>query len=89
MKSEKAKMYDAFLCIKGMDETIKFDWRISRKMALFLSHVIDQGLTKIGTESSELLQAMPKGSTEELIKLSGECLEKAGLADFHQKMKAF
>lgn len=44
-KTEIAKIYETLLSIPGMNEKIKIDLRMPRKNVLFLSKIIERGLS--------------------------------------------
>ena len=90
-KTEIAKIYETLLSIPGMNEKIKIDLRIARKNVLFLSKIIERGLsTKEADEKTPgVLENVSTETLQELILISGEILEKAGLTDMNEKLKAF
>jgi hypothetical protein len=81
-------LYGALLCSPGMNETVKADLRISRKLVLLLVQVMESGLEQQKAEGSGLLAAMPQGSSEELMEVMKDCLGKAGLTDLSEKLKS-
>jgi hypothetical protein len=85
-----AQVYDTILSIPGMNETVKIDFKISRKNALLLNRVIERGLTlKQGEKSSNLLDIVPQDALQELTSLADDCLKKAGLTELSEKLKSF
>jgi len=89
-KIEISKIYETLLSIPGMNDKIKIDLRIPRKNVLFLSRIIERGLLqKENDEKIPVLEIISKETLQELILLSGEILEKAGLTDMNEKLKAF
>lgn len=88
--SEMAKLYDTILSIPGMNETVKVDFKLSRKMIMLLEGVINRGLTaKDDSTSSKLVDAIGKDSLQELTAFSQELLQRAGLTELSEKLKAF
>ena len=87
--NEFKKVLDTILSIPGMGETVKIDFRISRKNALLLSNVIKQGLVAGEGEASGLLASVSKEDREELSAIADDCLQKAGLTELSEKLKAF
>lgn len=81
--NEQARVYDTLLSVPGMNETVKIDLRISRKLVLLLSQVIERGLD-VNIDGGIPLQK----SQEDLKALSADCLEKAGLTELSIKLKA-
>ena len=87
--NDVAKVYDTILSIPGMNEVVKIDLKISRKNVLLLNQVIERGLSaKDDDKSSALLGNVPEESLLELKNLSEECLQKAGLIELSEKLKA-
>lgn len=85
--NEVALIYDTIMSIPGMNETVKIDLRISRKNVLLLNHVIERGLSGKGDDKSPaLLGNVPEETLMELKSLADDCLEKAGLIEFSQKL---
>lgn len=84
-----AQVYDTILSIPGMGEMVKIDLRISRKNALILSSVIDRGLNgKDDEKGGGLLANVAKESLEELKSIATDFLDKAGLMELNEKLKA-
>ena len=90
-KTEITKIYETLLSIPGMNEKIKIDLRMPRKNVLFLSNIIERGLSSKETDhkTSDVLEIVSTETLQELILMSGEILEKAGLTDMNEKLKAF
>ena len=90
-KTEIAKIYETLLSIPGMNEKIKIDLRIPRKNVLFLSKIIERGLSTsdMNDKSLGVLETVSSETLQELVLISGEILEKAGLTDMNEKLKAF
>ena len=87
--NDVAKVYDTILSIPGMNEVVKIDLRISRKNVLLLNQVIERGLSAKGDDTSAfLLGNVPEETLLELKSLSEECLQKAGLIELSEKLKA-
>ena len=87
--NDVAKVYDTILSIPRMNEVVKVDLKISRKNVLLLNQVIERGLSaKDDDKSSGLLGNVPEESLLELKNLSEECLQKAGLIELSEKLKA-
>jgi hypothetical protein len=87
--NDVAKVYDTILSIPGMNEVVKIDLKISRKNVLLLNQVIERGLSaKDDDKSSALLGNVPEESLLELKNLSEDCLQKAGLIELSEKLKA-
>jgi len=90
-KTEITKIYETLLSIPGMNEKIKIDLRMPRKNVLFLSKIIERGLSskEADDKTPSVLEIVSTETLQELILMSGEILEKAGLTDMNEKLKAF
>lgn len=88
-KSEVAKVFDTILSIPGMNELVKVDFKISRKNVLLLTSVIERGLHSKGEGPvAGLLDNLQKENLTELKAISDDCLQKAGLTELNDKLKA-
>lgn len=76
-------VYDTILSAPGMEDLVKIDFRISRKTVLLLTQVIERGLTVKG---NGLPESVSQDTLEELRILTGNCLEKAGMTAFAEKV---
>lgn len=81
-------VYETLLCSPGMNEPVKIDGRISRKTVLLLHSVIESALGKDGAANNELLKLVPADEQQTLKTFSEDCLNKAGLKELSDKMKA-
>ncbi|MBW7892602.1 MAG: hypothetical protein H3C48_16570 [Chitinophagaceae bacterium] len=87
--SEVAKVMDTIMSIPGMNETVKMDFRISRKNALLLHSIIERGMdVKEGGDVPGLLENIPQETLQELRTFSEDCLQKAGLTELKDKLKS-
>ncbi|NCU04905.1 MAG: hypothetical protein GXC73_13045 [Chitinophagaceae bacterium] len=90
-KNDVAKVYDTILSIPGMNDEMKISLKISRKNLLLLNKLIERGLN--GKESNDqsisVLDTVPKETLLELSNISAELLDKAGLTEMNEKLKAF
>ena len=88
--NDVAKVYDTILSIPGMNETVKIDFKISRKNVLLLNSVIKRGLSSKDDEKSlNLLGSIPEETLKELSALADDCLTKAGLTELSEKLNSF
>ncbi len=87
--NEVAKVMETIMSIPGMNETVKIDLKISRKNVLLLFSIIERGLDKDDGELTGLLDNVSTDVIEELKKTAEECLQKAGLVELKEKLKAF
>lgn len=85
--SDVTKVMDTIMSIPGMNETVKMDFRISRKNVLLLYSVIERGLEAKDGGSAGLPETIPQESLQELKTFSEGCLEKAGLMELKEKLK--
>ena len=87
--NDVAKVFDTILSIPGMNETVKIDFKISRKNVLLLNSVIERGLSvKDEGNTSSLLETVPKENLQELRLYSEDWLQKAGLNELSEKLKS-
>jgi hypothetical protein len=87
--NDVAKVFDTILSIPGMNETVKIDLKISRKNVLLLNRVIERGLSlKPDDKSSGILDIVTEDTLAELTSLANDCLVKAGLTEFNEKLKS-
>ena len=68
------------------DNVKKFNCLCQEKNVLLLSKVIERGLGKEATEDDNIFNITSKETIEELITISSELLEKAGLTEMNQKL---
>lgn len=80
-------VYDALLCAPGMEDTVKVDLRLTRKVVLFLANAIEKGLANKG-QAHDLLALSNEVSPAELMEISSGILERAGLSGMNQKLRA-
>ena len=90
-KQDVAKVYDTVLSIPGMHEEVKVQLKTSRKNLLLLSKVIEKGLHGKDSDdkSVSVLDTLPGETLEELAALAVQLLQKAGLTEMNEKLKAF
>jgi len=86
--NEVAQVFDTILSSPGMNDAVKIDMRISRKNVLLLSHVIEHGLMEQGDNKAGLFASAPEEARQELRDLSSDILQKAGLVELSEKLKA-
>ena len=87
--NDVAKVFDTILSIPGMNETVKIDFKVSRKNVLLLNSVIERGLSvKDEGNTSGLLETVPKETLQELRLFSEDWLQKAGLNELSEKLKS-
>jgi len=86
--SDAAIVVDTILSSPGMGEMVKIDFKISRKNVLLLSSVIERGLSAKDEDKSNIIDIVKKESLQELTVFATECLQKAGLTEMSEKLKA-
>ena len=86
-KVELVRLYETLLSIPGMNDPVRLDLKIPRKNVLLLSQVIRCGLQANG-DSTEgtLLGLIAPGALQDVERLTGELLEKAGLTEMQEKL---
>ncbi len=86
--NDAAIVLDTILSSPGMNEMVKIDFKISRKNVLLLSSVIERGLSAKDDDKPSIVDHVQKESLQELTSFSVECLQKAGLTEMSEKLKA-
>jgi len=87
--NDAAKVYETILSIPGMSETVKMDFKMSRKNVLLLHAIIERGLSgKTEGQTGGILEVVNKEMQQEFAAFSNDCLQKAGLTDFYEKLKS-
>jgi hypothetical protein len=86
--NDVAMVFDTMLSVPGMNDVIKIDLKVSRKNILLLNQVIQRGLSGKEEDKLNLLGSISEESLQELKDLSQECLHKAGLIEFNEKLNA-
>lgn len=82
-QKELVRVYETLLITPGMNDVVKLDLKISRKLVLLLSQVVEKGIREEDTG----LNAVDKEASKELKQVMGDCLEKAGLTGLIGKLK--
>ena len=93
-KSDITRIYETVLTVPGMNEFVKVDLKIPRKNVLLLSKIIERGMGIENSEGKEgketnILDIVPAETIEELKEVSLDLLQKAGLSEMNEKLKAF
>ena len=88
-KTDVNKIYDTLLSIPGMADPVKIILNIPRKNILLLSKVIERGLSGKDAEEKThiILDKVTKESLQELLSLSADLLDKAGLTEMNKKLQ--
>ncbi|HEY9560588.1 MAG TPA: hypothetical protein VIR29_07345 [Anseongella sp.] len=85
MESKDLKwLYSTILSTPGMEDSVKLDFRVRRKLVLLLVQLIGRGLEVKGNGFPEAVEAP---LLEELQQLSQSFLEKAGLQALSDNLK--
>ena len=85
---EMSKMYETLLAAPGMNQSVKASLTISRKTALLLSQLIENGIVqKDKTDQPGLIAALPKECFQEIEVLSMELLRKADMTELNEKLQ--
>ena len=83
--NEVSRLFDTIMSIPGMNEVVKIDLKVSRKIVLLLNHVISKGI-ELKEDDGGLLSNVSEEALIDLKNLSEECLQKAGLVELNQKL---
>ena len=84
-QKELFNVYQTLLITPGMNDLVKLDLKISRKLVLLLSQVVEKGVRVEDTG----LNAVDKEASKELLEIIGDCLAKAGLTGLVERLKTF
>jgi hypothetical protein len=84
--NDVAKVLETVMSAPGMSESVKIDFKITRKNALLLSSVIESGLSGNGAESP-LLSGLSKEVKEEIRGIGDDWLQKAGIKELSENLK--
>ena len=89
-KTDVARIYETVLSIPGMGDSVKIALTIPRKNILLLSKVIERGLSvkDADDKSYNVLDMVSKESSQELLSLAAELLDKAGLTETDKKLRS-
>lgn len=85
---EMTKLYDAVLSVPGMNDPIKVNFSVPRKLLLLLSQVIEIGF-QVPKEQGGALFFFPDDASGELRQVVDEILGKAGLNELNEKLRTF
>lgn len=86
--NDVAQVFDTILSSPGMNDAVKIELRTSRKNVLLLTSVIEQGLLEKGDAKGNLLASASDDAKEELRSLADDFLQRAGLSELSEKIKA-
>jgi hypothetical protein len=88
-KADLSRMYETVLSIPGMNEKVRIDLKIPLKNVLILSKAIERGLSENGAEEmpAGLIDFISVETAQELLNISVEILQKAGLLELNEKLK--
>jgi hypothetical protein len=80
------KVLETVMSAPGMSESVKIDFKISRKNALLLTSVIESGLSGSGAENP-LLSGLSKETKDESRGIGEDWLQKAGIKELSENLK--
>lgn len=88
-KDDVAVLFETILSVPGMNESVKVDLKMTRTGALLLSTILDRGLNVKNPDdkSFNLLESVSADQVAELKSFAEECLKKAGMTEFSEKLK--
>jgi len=87
LSGNEKKIVIEMLSVFPLEERVKFTFTVSRKVALFMVKTMELG-AQSKADPSGLFSIAGDGTMEELTKIEEEILEKAGLTNLNQKLKA-
>ena len=81
------QVYGALLSSPGMDDVVKIDLKINRRLVLLLSQIIERGVGAKGKDGFfGMVDISGAEEIQHLTDLAKDCLEKAGLTALNQKL---
>lgn len=87
--NEMTRLYDTLLSIPGMNDQVRLNLQISRKVVLLLSQILESGLKAAKDSPNSVLAFFPENANEELRAMIDELLQKAGLTELSAKLKDY
>jgi len=85
---EMSRMYETLLAAPGMSQSVKISLTISRKTALLLNQLIENGiLQKDKPGQPGIIAALPKECFQEIEMISMELLRKADMTELNEKLQ--
>lgn len=88
MTNNDAAVYDAMFSVPGMSEQVKVDFKMSRKNLLLLEFLLERGLSGKENTPGGLGNIITEDTRKEFLAFAADCLQKAGLTEFSEKLKA-
>ncbi|RKE47139.1 hypothetical protein [Sphingobacterium detergens] len=88
-KNEITGMLGILVSVPGMEDTVKINLSLQRKQVMLLSNVIREGMKTDQGMVGDLLAVLDPECSKELVRISADLDEKAGLSDLQQKVKQF
>lgn len=86
MNAMTKKFYELALKSPGLTDSVKIDFRLTKKSLLFLARIIDHGLNADFTKEEDLLELLPADNREDIKRTQVEILKKAELEDFYAEI---
>jgi hypothetical protein len=81
-----AKMYDALLSIKALNDPVKLGMQVPRRTMVFLAMAVDQALS--GADPGNLFRKIVSEEDQgKIMEFVTEILKKGELEEFYQKLK--
>lgn len=85
---EMSRMYETLLAAPGMNQSVKIAVTISRKTALLLNQLIENGIAQNdGPDKSGIIAALPKECFQEIEVIGRDLLSKADMTKLNEKLK--
>lgn len=88
-KKEITGMLSILVSVPGMEDNVKLNLSLKRKQVMLLSNVIREGMKTDQGMVGDLLAVLAPDSSNELLRLSEEMDERAGLSELQQKVIEF
>jgi len=88
-RKEIAGMLEILVSVPGMEDTVKLNLSLQRRQVMLLSNVIREGMKTDQGMVGDLLTVLSPECSNELMRISSELDEKAGLSGLQEKVKQF
>jgi len=87
--NEMTRLYDTLLSIPGMNDQVRLNLQVSRKVVLLLCQILESGLVEAKEDPNSVLAYFPEQANEELRTMISDLLHKAGLTELSGKLRGY
>jgi hypothetical protein len=86
MNAMTKKFYELALKSPGLKETVKIDFKLSKRSLLFLARILETGLNGDKKMDEDILYLLPADSREDIRQTQEDMLKKAELEEFYAEI---